>query len=278
MKKLFYILLLFPLLLVANSYDYLLFSNNYSDVRKGISLGANVNAMLRGSTPIYDASRKNNTEILYLLINRGANVNTICHGETPLHKVVQFGNLNFAQALLKAGAKPNIKDSIRGNTPLHYAVARNDKAMIALLMSYGADMEAQNLNGESPARFILAKVQIPAMRVENKDLSIASSAFSIGQGSVGLSARNPTNSFITITAAALYVNNRLVAEVDLNRSVAPRSSAGIGSLNIPRDAYRNISLSRNGSANVTYGFAIKYKINNNSKTLYETTKTSIKVW
>lgn len=277
MKKIFFMFLL-PCLLLANKYDYLLFSNNYTDVRKGIDLGANVNAILRGSTPIYDASRKNNTEILYLLINRGADVNKVCHGETPLHKVVQFGNYKFAQALLKAGAKPNIKDSIRGNTPLHYAVSRNDKAMISLLMSYGADMYITNDTGDAPARYIFAKVQVPAMRVENKELIVASSAFSIGQGAVGISASNPTDSFISIDKVALYINGDLISEIEVNRSLAPRSSSGLGSLPITREAYKSVSLSRDGSANVKYGFAIKYNINGKSRTLYETTKTNLKVW
>ena len=277
MRKILFIMMLGAIAL-ANRYDYLLFSNNYTDVRKGIELGANVNATLRGSTPLYDASRKNNMEILYLLINRGARVNAISHGETPLHKVVQFGNYRFAEALLKAGAKPNIKDTIRGNTALHYAVSRNDKAMISLLMSHGADMYIANDNGDTPARFVLARVQIPAMQVQNKYLSIASSAFSVGQGAVGLSARNPTDTFITITGAALYVNDKLVAEVDLNKSLAPRSSASITSMNISRDAYRSISISRNGTANVKYGFAIKYVMNGSTKTLYESTKASLKIW
>lgn len=104
MRKTFFILLLSSMVL-ANRYDYLLFSNNYADVRKGVDLGANVNCTLRGSTPLYDASRKNNVEILYLLINRGANLNAISHGETALHKVVQFGNYRFTEALLKAGSE-----------------------------------------------------------------------------------------------------------------------------------------------------------------------------
>ncbi len=277
MKKVFFIFLL-PYLLLANQYDSLLFSNNYADVRKGVQLGANVNAVLRGSTPLYDASRKNNMDILYLLINRGADVNKLSHGETPLHKVVQFNNYRFAEALLKSGAKPNIKDTIRGNTPLHYAVSKNNKAMIALLMHYGADMYIENNTGDTPARYIFTKVQIPAMRVENKHLIVASSAFSVGQGSVGLSAKNPTDSFITITGIALYVNGDLISEQEVNRSLPPRSGAGIGSLGISREAYRSIPLSRNGTADVKYGFAVKYTIDGSSKTLYETTKTGIKVW
>lgn len=277
MKKTLYFLL-FQYLLLANQYDYLLFSNNYRDVRKGIDLGADVNAVLRGSTPIYDASRKNNVEILYLLINRGADVNKVCHGETPLHKVVQFGNQKFAQALLKAGAKPNIKDSIRGNTPLHYAVGRNDKAMIALLMSYGADMYIENNMGDVPARFVFSKVQIPAMRVENKQITVASSAFSLSQGAVGVSVGNSTNTFITVVTVALYVNGNLISEIEVNKSLAPRSSSGVGSLPITREAYKSVPLSKDGSAKVKYGFAVKYTIDGSSKTLYETTKTNLKVW
>ncbi len=69
-------------------YNHLLFSNNYTEVRKGINLGADIEARLRGSTPLHDAARKGNMEILYLLIERGADVNAVCHGETPLLKVV----------------------------------------------------------------------------------------------------------------------------------------------------------------------------------------------
>ena len=89
-------------------YNHLLFSNNYTEVRKGINLGADIEARLRGSTPLYDAARKGNMEILYLLIERGADVNAVCHGETALLKVVALNNLKFAQALIKKGAKVRV--------------------------------------------------------------------------------------------------------------------------------------------------------------------------
>ena len=49
-------------------------------------------------------------------------------------------------------------------------------------------------------------------------------------------------------------------------------------MNISRDAYRSISISRNGTANVKYGFAIKYVMDGSTKTLYESTKASLKIW
>ncbi len=263
--------------LLANQYDYLLFSSDYNNVRRAIDSGANVNAIIRGSTPLYEAVRRDNLNILELLITRGAKPNIICHGDTALHKVVQFGNFQFAQILLKAGAKVDIKD-IRGNTPLHYAVLKNDKNMMALLVKYGADMYAANTRGDTPARLILARVQIPAMQVQNKNLLIASSSFSIAQGAVGLSVRNPTNDPLTITNVALYINNKLIVQQNLNVMIAPRSAASLTSLSIPRDAYLSMPFGKNGVAKIKYGFAVKYSIDGSSKTLHESTKSTLKVY
>lgn len=280
MKKLLILCLLCVLApsVYANKYDYLLFSNNYTDVRKGVDLGADVNSRLRGSTPLYDASRKNNMDILYLLIHRGADVNAISHGETALHKVVQFGNLKFAQALLKAGADPDIKDTIRGDTPLHYAVSRQDSNMIALLMKYGADMYIQNNNGDTPARYILSRVSVPAIQLADKNIALTSSPFRVSQGSVGFSIANLTPEFITITYVALYINGDLVSESSFNRTLPPNASANIGSLPITKDAYKSISISRSGIAKIKYGFAVEYTINGSNKSMYKTTRTDMQVW
>lgn len=264
--------------LYANKYDYLLFSNNYTDVRKGVDLGADVNSRLRGSTPLYDASRKNNMDILYLLIHRGADVNAISHGETALHKVVQFGNFKFAQALLKAGADPDIRDTIRGDTPLHYAVSRQDNNMIALLMKYGADMYIKNNNGDTPARYILSRVSVPTIQLADKNIALTSSPFRVSQGSVGFSIANLTPDFVTITYVALYINGDLISESSFNRTLPPNASANIGSLPITKDAYKSISISRSGVAKIKYGFAVEYTINGSHKSMYKTTRTDMQVW
>ncbi|WP_233712848.1 MULTISPECIES: ankyrin repeat domain-containing protein [unclassified Helicobacter] len=263
---------------IANRYDYLLFSNNYTDVRKGVDLGADVNARLRGSTPLYDASRKNNMDILYLLLRRGADVNALSHGESALHKVVQFNNLKFAQILLKEGADPNIKDSIRGNTALHYAVSARNSAMITLLMNNGADMHAENNNGDTPARYILANVNVPGMTIQNRDIRVTSSAFRVGTGSVSLNVTNLTNTFITITYGALYMDGDLVSEQEFSKKIPPKASATVGAIPVTRDSYENVSIKKSGVASIKYGFAIEYDVDGSGESLYKTTKTEIKVW
>lgn len=264
--------------LYANKFDYLLYSNNYAEVRKGVDLGANVNAQIRGSTPLYDASRKNNMDILYLLINRGAKINAISHGETPLHKVVQFGNIKFAQILLKEGANLDIKDSVRGNTPLHYAVSKQDRNMIALLMKYGADMYMENNNGDTPARYILSKVNVPSMNVRNNEIVLTSSNFNIGQGSARFNITNLTKSFITVTHAALYINGDLISENDFKRTIPPTASINVGSLPIAREAYKSLSIKRSGRVGVTYGFAIEYILDGSDKSMFKTDKIELQMW
>lgn len=276
--RILFCLFMFSVALFANKYDYLLFSNNFTDVRKGIDLNANVNARLRGSTPLYDASRKNNMDILNLLLKRGAKVNEISHGETALHKVVQFQNLQFASLLLKYGANPNIQDDIRGNTALHYATASKNNAMISLLMNNGADMYKENNAGETPAKAILDSINVPGMLLENNDIRLTSSAFRVGQGSVGLTIQNLTDRFITITYGALYMDGNLVSELDMNKKIPPRSSAMVGSLPITQDTYQNISIKKDGTARVKYGFGIEYDKEGINDSLYKNAKTEFRVW
>lgn len=262
----------------ANRYDYLLFANTYAEVRKGIDLGADVDARLRGSTPLYDASRKNNMEILYLLLRRGADVNAISHGETALHKVVQFNNLKFAQALLKHRANPNIQDTIRGNTALHYATASRNSAMIALLMNYGANMDIENNKGETPAQYILANVNVPAMSMENKHIRLVSSAFRVGSGSVNLTITNLTDEFVTITYGALYMDGNLVSDQSFSKKIPPRSSVAVGVLPITSAAYESVSIKKGGVASIKYGFAIEYDVAGADDSLYKSTKTEVQIW
>lgn len=259
-------------------YNYLLFSNNYTEVRKGINLGADVEARLRGSTPLYDAARKGNMEILYLLIERGADVNAISHGETPLLKVVAMNNLKFAKALIAKGAKVNIADEHLGNTPLHYAVMKKNPEMIKLLLSSGADMYAENNKGDTPARYILASRSLEPVSIQNSDIVLQASGFNLAQGNVGISISNKSDQFVGVSYVALYINGNLISESEVGKKIPPRASASVGSLKIPSDTYENIKLKKSGVANIQYGFAVEYEIEGKSESLYKKTTTELRLW
>lgn len=283
MSYYFRVLCLFVICVVSSfaandRYNYLLFSNNYTDVRKGINLGADVEARLRGSTPLYDAARKGNMEILYLLIERGADVNARCHGETPLLKVVALNNLKFAEALISKGAKVNVADEHLGNTPLHYAVLKKNSQMISLLLSEGADMYAENNKGDTPARYILANHSLPAVSIKNSDITLKASSFNLGQGNVSISISNESKQFATISYIALYINGDLIAEADVNKKIPPLSNASVGSLKIPSDTYENIKIKKSGVTDIKYGFAVEYDLDGKGDSLYKKTTTELRLW
>gem|GEM_PF-3886709 len=57
-----------------------------------------------------------NAQLIPLLLEIGADVNLISFGSTPLHRAVALGHINIVIALLKTGANPFQRDSF-GRTP-----------------------------------------------------------------------------------------------------------------------------------------------------------------
>ncbi|WP_301070364.1 ankyrin repeat domain-containing protein [uncultured Helicobacter sp.] len=259
-------------------YNYLLFSNNYTDVRKGINLGADIGARLRGSTPLYDAARKGNLEILYLLIERGADVNAVSHGETALLKVVALNNYKFAKALIDKGAKVNVADEHLGNTPLHYAVIKKNTEMIKLLLSKGANMYSENFKGDTPARYILASHSLPAVSIKNADITLDASSFNLGNGNVNITIKNESEKVVNIQYVALYINGDLISELEVSKRIPPNVSAAVTSLKIPSTTYEHIRLKKSGTTDIKYGFAVEYDIEGKKKNLYKKTNAELTLW
>lgn len=138
-----------------NRWTELLFSNDRTKVHQGIKLEGNVNARVRGMTPLYHASRKGWGNIMELLLDRGAEIDAKSYGETALLKASKKGvnDVNLVQILLDYGADTNIQDS-KGNTALYYAALNRNMKMIDLLLDYGADMSIKNKRGDSPERIL----------------------------------------------------------------------------------------------------------------------------
>lgn len=103
------------------------------------------------------------------LIEQGANVNEAATetGETPLHAAIATSNRErhdtVVQELLANGANPNCttRPSVatdhfmrdcrtKGETPLHRAAAFGTEATIRMLLDAGAQIDAKDMNGDSP--------------------------------------------------------------------------------------------------------------------------------
>ena len=67
-----------------------------------------------------------------------------------------YGHLQVAERLLLAGAEPAVGDRT-GETPLHWASGSHHQAVVALLLSRGAPVDARDWNGET-ALFAAARL------------------------------------------------------------------------------------------------------------------------
>lgn len=108
-----------------------------------------------GCTPLDDAIRKENIELVALFIKKGADVNKANSSLTmlPLYSAVLFNNFDLVNLLILNNAKVNAK--IRGGlTALHAACERHYEQLIALLIQKNADISAEDKDGDTPFFFL----------------------------------------------------------------------------------------------------------------------------
>ncbi|MEO8314167.1 MAG: ankyrin repeat domain-containing protein [Pseudomonadota bacterium] len=122
------------------------FAGDIAEVKRLIANGADVRAANNyGINAMLLAADIASTELIELLLKNGANANTANpDGETALHLVARAGNVEAAKLLLKAGAKVDPRDKFGEQTPLMWAVARRQPAMVELLLSHGSDANARS--------------------------------------------------------------------------------------------------------------------------------------
>lgn len=105
-------------------------------------------------TPLHFAAQENACETAKLLIAEDAivSVKDSCGG-TPLHDAAAKSAIGVAELLIDHGADVKEDDNNK-NTPLHY-VAKQDSPEAGqlwdLLIAHGADMDAMNEDGDTPA-------------------------------------------------------------------------------------------------------------------------------
>jgi ankyrin repeat protein len=112
-------------------------------VRSLIAERVDVNASeVDGSTALHWAARRDNPEIVELLLTAGANARTATrYNVTPLSLACTNGNAAIVERLLKAGADPN-GTSEEGQTALMTASLTGNVAAITVLVTHGADVNA----------------------------------------------------------------------------------------------------------------------------------------
>ena len=136
-----------------------------------------------GRTPLHEAVRKNNPEIVKLLLAKDQTMihktcnhwqsvqgyngeisltlshketveyhRDICHcGYTPLHVAARYGHWQIGLDLIRSGADEEARDC-SGATPLHVAACHNQEDFVSLLAhtKIGANINSRSSNGSTP--------------------------------------------------------------------------------------------------------------------------------
>ena len=115
----------------------------------------------------------------------------------------------------------------------------------------------------------------------NMDISFESNA----NATISVIARNKTNSFVTAKSLTSYLNKDVYNIAQINREISPQSSTLSSNSNytllsndmIDSSNFEDITKGKAKSTTTTYGYAVKYRINNTNvdKSIYSTKKYSL---
>lgn len=103
---------------------------------------------------LFQAGDTDVTEVLRLLLEANADTNILVGNLSPLTIAVSQGNAEAVKLFLEHGASPNYPEV--GVRPIMVASVRKDPIkLMVLLLSYGADVDAQTKEGDTALMILL---------------------------------------------------------------------------------------------------------------------------
>jgi len=102
---------------------------------------------LKIAESLVNAARAGDVSKMRELLETGADIQETVVGNTALHYAVFYSHINAVQFLVEeAGANINAQN-LSGQTPLNWAVERNNMELTSLLLEYGADPDIVDKTG-----------------------------------------------------------------------------------------------------------------------------------
>jgi ankyrin repeat protein len=126
--------------------QWAVYNGDVVEAKRLLRAGADVSlANNYGATPMSLAAEVGNADMLKVLLEVGANADSPDpDGQTALLAVARTGNVEAARLLLSHGATVDAREAWGGQTALMWASARRHPAMMDLLISKGADVNARS--------------------------------------------------------------------------------------------------------------------------------------
>ena len=118
-----------------------------------------------GQTPLHAASERGQRAAAELLVVAGAPLEAAYpDGKTPLHVAALNNHTELVVELLLAGARTEAAEHASASTSLHWAAARGLHAVAAILVEFGADVDAAMSDGNRPAHLAAQRGHIGALK------------------------------------------------------------------------------------------------------------------
>ncbi len=149
-------------------------------------------------TPLADMAMYGTTndqkcaEVASILLAHGAEVDPVdTYGSTPLLRAVEFRKLQLARVLLEHGAKQDhIYKGATSGTPLHMAIQRGDKELVAILLKHNPPLSIPDSNGATPLGLAeqSSKTEIAAMirQVSSKEQASREKTYTVPPTAEGM--------------------------------------------------------------------------------------------
>lgn len=133
-------------------------NGNYDDTIAAIQGGADVNKLDHwGNTPLFTAVEFSYFEIAKVLIQAGANTNI--GSVTPLFQTVFDNQPRMTKLFLENGGDPNFYQS--GATILHLAVFFCYVDIVEIILASNVNVDALDENGNTPLHYAIYKNNFP---------------------------------------------------------------------------------------------------------------------
>ncbi len=136
----------------TSALHWAVYHNDVDTVDRLLAAGADPNLKNDyGATPMSEAAVVGNVKVLRALLAHKANAESAnADGQSALMILARTSNVEAAQLLLRSGANVNACEHWRGQTPLMWAAAEGQPAMVRLLLKHHAAVDERSDVNEWP--------------------------------------------------------------------------------------------------------------------------------